>query len=235
MILLARWMILALEGPGGDAQRAASQALGKVANRWFDPATQRVRPVDIPVDARPSGDPSWLRTLGNLFGRGLGVGNILPVAGLVIALLVLVGILVWFWREYQPIPGEADPRPAKPGGARSIEALPEALRGDGDPWAEALRLRDLGDRGASVVRLFAHQLLTLSRLDLVRLAPGRTGRQLVRSVSDPEFRNLATATLRSFEAVFYGHRDLSDREFAAVWAGAEQFERRAAQHAGAGS
>ena len=86
-----------------------------------------------------------------------------------------------------------------------------------DPWEEALRRRARGDLTGAVICLFAHQLLTLSRLGLVRLAPGRTGRQLLRAVADAEFRGLALPTLRQFEVVYYGHRTPSPEEFAEVW------------------
>ena len=57
-----------------------------------------------------------------------------------------------------------------------------------DPWAETLRLRREGDYAGAVVYLFAHQLLTLNRLDKLRLTPGKTGRQLVRSVKEKPWR-----------------------------------------------
>jgi len=106
------------------------------------------------------------------------------------------------------------------------------LRANGatdDPWAEANRRRLNGDFAGATLCLFAHQLLTLSRLNLVRLAPGRTGRQLHRSVEDAEFQRLLMLTLRQFEAVYYGHRTPSASDFATVWASAEAFERRAVE------
>lgn len=210
------------------ADADAGRALGRVAGRWFDPASGSLRPGAFPVEA-PRRSWPWLEWIANLLGRGSGTGNVLPILGLVVALVALVGVLVWFWREYRPDPAERGPgREATPGRAASIEELPEALRGGDDPRADAARARDRGDRREAVIRLFAHQLLTLSRLGLVRLAPGRTGRQLVRAVADREFRGLAGVTLRSFEAAFYGHRDPSDAEFAAVWDAADRFDRRAA-------
>ncbi len=69
-------------------------------------------------------------------------------------------------------------------------------------------------------------MLTLSKLGLVRLAPGRTGRQLLKAVSDSELRKMVHPTLRLFEVIYYGHRNPTDVEFAEVWAIAEAFERR---------
>ena len=55
--------------------------------------------------------------------------------------------------------------------------------------------------------------MTLSRLGLVRLAPGRTARQLLGSVGDADFRKLVAPTLRHFESAYYGHRNPSGEEF----------------------
>jgi hypothetical protein len=97
-----------------------------------------------------------------------------------------------------------------------------------DAWAEALRLKSQGDLAGAIVCLFAHQLLTMSKLGVVRLAPGRTGRQLVRAVTDSELRTLVQPTLRLFEVVYYGHREPTVAEFETTWSQAETFERRVA-------
>ena len=155
----------------------------------------------------------------------------ISIIGFLIALVALLGVLLWFWKIYEPS-GEDLPQSSRGRGEPSrVEALPAGMRREfesSDPWEEALRRRARGDLAGAVVCLFAHQLLTLSRLGLVRLAPGRTGRQLLRSVADVEFRGLVQPTLRQFEAVYYGHRTPSPEEFAEVWRSAEAFERRVA-------
>ena len=95
----------------------------------------------------------------------------------------------------------------------------------GNPLAEAARLRAQGDYAAAIVFLFAHQLLTLDRLRLARLMPGRTGRQLVRSVGNAAVRDLVTPALRLFEEVYYGHDPPSAESFEAVWEKAQSLER----------
>ncbi|WP_435018696.1 DUF4129 domain-containing protein [Tundrisphaera sp. TA3] len=226
------WAVALLAAPADaespDPSRAVNQALGKAAPRWFDPAKDAIRPVAIPIDLAPEDIPSKSGRWPGLGGAGL--GSFLPITAMVAALGALIGVLIYSWIQYRPIAEEMPAsRPRGPGGARSVEELPEALRGgSADPWEDALRLRDRGERGPAVVRLFAHQLLTLGRLGLVRLVPGRTGRQLVRSVADAEFKALATTTLRSFESYYYGHREPTEAEFAALWTDAEAFQRRAA-------
>ena len=92
-----------------------------------------------------------------------------------------------------------------------------------------IRRRREGDYAGAVVYLFAHQLLTLDRLEKIRLTPGKTGRQLVRSVKEKPWRDPVEPTLRLFEAVYYGHQKISAEAFEGVWALAEAFERRAAE------
>jgi hypothetical protein len=121
-------------------------------------------------------------------------------------------------------------RPSKSTGTTArIEGLPAGVGFDvNDPLAEARRLRDLGDLSGAVVYLFAHQLLSLDRVKQVRLVPGRTGRQLVRSVVDRNLRRCVEPTFRLFEAVYYGHHAPSPRGFEAAWALAQEFERHLA-------
>ena len=70
--------------------------------------------------------------------------------------------------------------------------FPKGIRpGDGDPWAEAQRRRAAGDLSGAIVCLFAHQLLTLDQLGLIRLAPGKTGRHYVQRLRDRESRRLS--------------------------------------------
>jgi hypothetical protein len=76
--------------------------------------------------------------------------------------------------------------------------------------------------------MFAYQLLSLDSLSMIRLIPGRTGRQLVRSVGDRQLRGWVEPTLRLFEAVYYGHRPPSPEAFEAAWISAQAFQQRVA-------
>jgi hypothetical protein len=153
------------------------------------------------------------------------------MVGFGVALAVLIGLLIWLWRIFEPTDLEDLHGEKRKAGAERIEPLPEGMDREfdlSDPWQESIRRRDRGDLSGAILCLFAHQLLTLSRLGLVRLAPGRTGRQLLRAVTDGEFRTLVQPTLRLFEAVYYGQRKPTEVEFALVWSTAEAFERRVA-------
>ena len=220
--------------PSGEVARA----LGRGTFPWYDAAKDEVKPIAIPQPAKVTAAESSSGSTSSS-GRGWagGLGNLVSLLGFGVALVALIALLVWFWRIYEPVASTDGPGSAKgPGEASRVEALPPGLRREfesTDPWEEAIRRRERGDLAGAVVCLFAHQLLTMSRLGLVRLAPGRTGRQLVRSVVDAEFRDLARPTLRLFESVYYGHRPPGVEEFAEVWQQAEAFERRVAGGVGA--
>ena len=212
-------------GPAG----AVGSALGKGNFPWYDAEKDGVKPIAPPREraAAPAGsNPSGAGS------GGLGLGDVIATIGFLLALGLLIGLLAWFWRIYEPTDSSGLPESSKAhAGPSRVESLPAGMRREfesSDPWEEALRRRSIGDFEGAAVCLFAHQLLTLSRLGLVRLAPGKTGRQLLRSVVDAEFRGLVAPTLRLFEAVYYGHRTPSPEEFATVWLEAEAFERRVA-------
>jgi hypothetical protein len=192
----------------GSAAPPVPHALRAGKYPWYDAARDSVRPI-VPK-ARWNWD--W----------------VIALAIIALALVAFTGMLVWLWLRYEPGLAESQAEARRRAGASRIEGLPEGLRPEtDDPWNEALRRRDRGDYAGAVVCLFAHQLLTLDRLRLLRLVPGRTGRQLVRAIDDAAFRGCVEPTLRLFEAVYYGHRVPPREAFEALWVCAEQFEQRA--------
>ena len=91
-----------------------------------------------------------------------------------------------------------------------------------DPWAEAEERRRRGDFSGAIIYLFAHQLLELDRLGLIRLTPGGTGRTYVASVSDSQIRSPMVASLGLFEMAYYGHKAVSASSFERVWTEAQK-------------
>jgi hypothetical protein len=230
-------------GPSPAAVESVRSAVGRGDYPWYEPASDRVRPV-LPWPDFDSGPwkrfsdrlagvfrtiGGWFRWLNRWRVPGVaGLGDVVAI-GLVLLVLtvVLVGLLELL-RRYRPLIGKAsDPRvTVQAGREHRIEGLPAGVRLDGvDPWAEARRRRAVGDYAGAVIYLFAHQLLALERVRQLRLVPGRTGRQLVRSVPDRPLRATVEPTLRLFEQVYYGHRAPTAEAFEAVWAQAEAFER----------
>lgn len=217
---------------GEAADDPVRRALGQGGYPWYDAPTDQVRTLKLPSPPVPPA-ATGADSSGPLGSGGARWAwpDYLVFGGFVAALATLTLLVIRYWKRYEPTTdgGRVAERPEQV--ATTATVLPAALRGadpTGNPWAEANRRRLAGDFAGAVVCLFAHQLLTLARLDLVRLAPGRTGRQLHRAIADAEFRDLMVPTLRQFEAVFYGHRDPTAPDFAVVWEAAEAFERRAA-------
>jgi hypothetical protein len=218
---------------------AVRQALGQGSYPWYDPGTDRVRPVWAPR-------MSWLKSLldriqrffdaiGRFFNRA-GMGN-MPSArirgdwlGIILLSTVLIAFFVFLillWIRREPFAASPGASRLKPGSAELLGELPgEGLTGIDDPWAEAQRRRQAGDYAGSVIYLFAHQLLSLHRSGLIRLAPGWTGRQYVRWLRDPVLVDSLGATLALFEEIYYGHRRPSERAFERVWSRALVFEDR---------
>src|SRR5262249_39682486 len=94
------------------------------------------------------------------------------------------------------------------------------------PSTEALRRRAAGDLAGAIVCLFAHQLLSLDQLGLIRLGPGRTGRQYVHGLRDRELVDSIGETLNLFEQVYYGNQVPAAPAFERAWSRAQKFEER---------
>jgi hypothetical protein len=201
-------------------------ALGKGNYPWYDAKADAVKPLWPPREP----DLGWLdRWLGHLHWLPT-AGQLVSITVAMVALGIFLIVLLRLWRYYQPAAAASGAAGLGSSRTGEIEGLPAGLRPEtDDPWSEAVRCRARGDYARAVVCLFAHQLLTLDRLRQIRLVPGRTGRQLVRATADRQLRDWVESTLRLFEAVYYGHRDLTAEAFEPVWSAAEAFERRVAE------
>jgi hypothetical protein len=231
MVILSSpcWLALVLFAQNPTAPTEATtknirSALSKGNYPWYDEKTDKTKTITLRQEPKP--DPPATRSGSSFFASSI------TMLGFGLALAVLIALLVWIWKIYEPTDAADPSRDSKNRGEPSrIDSLPEGMEREfetSDPWDEAIRRRNRGDFAGAIICLFAHQLLTLSKLGLVRLAPGRTGRQLLKAVTDSELRTMATPTLRLFEVVFYGHRSPTEAEFAIVWSAAEAFERRIA-------
>jgi hypothetical protein len=225
--------IAGVAGPEGvpdvEADVAVRTALERGGYPWYDAKSDSVKPLWPPRERSAKWFDrwfGWLRVLGRRQIGGLHLGELLVTGMVVLALSILLVVLAELWRRYRPISGEPEPGVIATGSSKPVEGLPAGVRPEtDDPWSEALQCRARGDYAGAIVCLFAHQLLTLHRLRLLRLAPGRTGRQLVGAIGDRHVRRSVEPTLRLFEAVYYGHLTPSAEAFEAAWTLAEDFER----------
>jgi hypothetical protein len=155
--------------------------------------------------------------------RGDWLGTMLLAT--ILATFFLFLLVIWLRRE--PFAAGRGADKARPGSAQLLAQLAGDLTpGLDDPWAEAQRRRLAGDRAGSIIYLFAHQLISLDRVGLIRLAPGWTGRQYVRWLRDPVLVDSLSATLALFEEIYYGHRLPSQVAFDQVWSRAQALEDR---------
>ncbi|RUL86169.1 DUF4129 domain-containing protein [Tautonia sociabilis] len=238
-VLLALAMGLIAPGIGEareveEAAPADSEAVGAVRQAlrgqrfpWYDATADDFRPVMPPRMRSSTGSGWWNWDLGEVSPREL--GQLIIFLLLAASLTALVLFIARTWQRR--LPNQERPTTGKPaqvtGTTTRIGALPTALEVDeADPLEAARQLRERGDRSRAVVLLFAHQLLVLDRLGKIRLAPGRTGRQLVRSIEEAELREPLSRSLRLFEDVYYGHREPDPAAFEALWAEAEEVDRR---------
>lgn len=218
--------------PPSDPESVESvrEALSARSFPWYDAPADDFRPVMPPAPAAPPASPSGgqpMFDLARLSLQELGRLIIFILLATVLTGLILYVARTWQRRRHAEERATAAGPARVTGSAARVESLPEGLEVDeSDPLEAARALRDRGDRARAVVLLFAHQLLLLDRLGRIRLSPGRTGRQLVRSIEDDEIRGSLSRTLRLFEEVSYGHRDLDPDAFDALWAEAEALDAR---------
>ena len=210
--------------PAGDPSKDFASSLASGKFPWYDAPKDAAKPGVIPREV-----PT--RELTAAEPGGYSFGDITTILLMALALLALLVLLAWLYRVYQPAPREPEKKPLGPARAARIEDLPEEMRHErsDSPWAEMLRARDRGDYSRAIMELFVHQLMALHARDLIRLAPGRTARQLVRSIRNPDYAPLVTPTLRQFESVYYGRRKATKDDFDALWPHAQAFEQRLAR------
>lgn len=221
----------------------ARAAIRKGNYPWYDSLKDQVKPVDL---RPPRKSPNWLQSLGNAIGRvfdAIGrfferigrflnlpdigsLGNALPIALIGLGLVLLAILLGLLWKSARWKRGDAEASRRGIGSADRIKLLPGGLAHSplADPWSAALERRSRGDYSGAVIYLFAHQLIELDRLGMIRLMPGLTGRTYVRNLSDPTVREWVSGTLGLFEQAYYGHKRLSAAMFEPVWRHAQSFQ-----------
>jgi Domain of unknown function (DUF4129) len=225
--------------PWYDSRGDRIQPVWPVRISWLNWLDQRIRSFFRWLDQRIR---SFFRRIGKFLDRfrfggsdrssgasvfasvvGNWIGTVLVLAALV---AFFVGIFI-LWTRREGLAGSGDIERTRLGTALRLGHLPEGIRAaDADPWAEAKRLRAAGDLAGAIVCLFAHQLLTLDQMGLIRLAPGRTGRHYLQSLRDRELIDTLGSTLRLFEEVYYGRRSPNAQAFEMVWRRAQLFQER---------
>jgi hypothetical protein len=224
--------------PNATADGSVRDALREGSYPWYDPKTDRLRPVWNRRRAWLRSFRDWLdrkfKSIDKVFSRprdGSGKqgfeGDVIGTALLVSLLVALFITLVVLWARRESMGLLRAAEPDRLGTLPWLGELPHGIRPDcEDPWAEAQRRRAAGDLGGAIICVFAHQLLSLDQLGLIRLGPGRTGRQYIQLLQDHDLLDPVRSTLNLFEEVYYGRRSPTFVEFDAVWRRAQAFEER---------
>lgn len=199
------------------AAESVKTALSRGDYPWYDADADKLRALAPP--AEPSA------AVGGTSALAASVGQVVVFVLLTLILVGLVALLIWAWNKYAPdAPRLAERKEPRRGGASRLESLQlDAENLDSsDLWGEAQRRRAKGDFRGAVIALFLFEIQLLERRQLIRLMPGRTGRQLVRSVKDRSFRDRVEPALRLFEQVYYGGQPPDEFELNRVWMFAEE-------------
>ena len=210
---------------------------------WYDADADDVRPLRLRPDAKEvKGNSDFKGSKDNSgessdddddegsfqFSSGGALAGAEIIAWIVVGAIVvaIVGMLIYAVLQSD---GPKTKERSQDGDARDIDlaALPVPVqRADSDLLAEARRWYDQGDFARAMVYLYSHLLLRLDKGQLIRLAKGKTNRQYLREVGGR--RSLAdyfAQAIETFEAAFFGRRQLARDEFEASWRGVDDFHR----------
>jgi hypothetical protein len=184
---------------------------------WYDAEKDSLAPLALRADPPPKEGFDWLSLLQWAAWLLLGIGLLL--------LLVLIVYSVRYFRGAGAIPERITDQDAVIE-SEGVEALPfMAQRTQSDLLGEARRLYELGNYSEAIVYLFSYELVQLDKFAVIRLARGKTNRQYLReSAKTPTYRPLLETTMRTFEDVFFGRRELDRAGFEACWNHVSKFE-----------
>jgi hypothetical protein len=204
---------------------------------WYDPETDTLRRVDVPVTEAPSGPQTAepRPQSGRRAGRGALSGQLAEM----LAWTVLLGLLTLIvaamagairrgsWDTSRG-PGSRPQTPAGHADWLRVEQLPVPLqRTTSSLLDETRRLYSLGHYSQAIVFLFGYQLLQLDKAQMILLARGKTNRQYLRElVPHADVRKLVIPTMRAFEDAFFGHHACSRARFEACWRRLDEFHQR---------
>lgn len=184
---------------------------------WYDAKTDSMRPLDPPKQEQPR-DMSWLRELFRWFSSISNVGFT--------ALMWLLGAIVVGTLVYLILRSVAARREKLPSSqvvtadlVDRVEELPVRLAGIDDFLAAAAKCVRDGKLDEAIIYYYSHQLLTMDKAGVIRLARGKTNRRYLREVGSnlPTLEHLVGQTVAIFEDSFFGHLPIDAERFANLW------------------
>jgi hypothetical protein len=235
-----------------DAVGQALEEIGKTT--WFDPEKQSLTPVELDVQPSDTihRDSRWLPNAKKIvkpassntssgssgssgwFNTGITTGNVIGWFVLAILFVTATAALLYAFSKIDPNTLASDKKSDRNSSAgmdeqtiNRIKELPAELRRtDVNLRTEAERLMQIGDFDEAIKCLFGHQLLLLDRHGTIRLSRGKTnGRYVAETRRDlPDAAPLLHATVRTFEASYFGRHTPSREIFGQLWQGNRELE-----------
>ena len=207
------------------------------SSRWLPKPKKltKPKPVNTPKPATAAGGGTGGGGGGG--GNWLGFGSFGNFVGVlvVLAAAVAIGVLMYqLMNRFDPA-GDTESDTKRSSGrpdAVTLERIsqlpPELRRTDVNMRTEAERLMNEGRYDLAIILLFAHQLLLLDRVGLLRLSRGKTNRRYVRECQsrDGGAAGVLKQTVRLFDRSYFGEHRIDGDEFRRLWNRNDELERR---------
>ncbi|MAT11249.1 MAG: hypothetical protein CMM02_09590 [Rhodopirellula sp.] len=159
-------------------------------------------------------------------GAGFAKGLFYIVLGVVV--IALLGLIVWaiLNREKTKIdPGVTSDSTVITDEQR-VEELPFQLdTAYKNLLDQARECYQAGDYDQAIIYLFSYELIQLDKAALIKLTRGKTNHQYLREVLPNEnLKSRLANTVRAFEDVFFGNKELSQSRFEECWREVNSFQ-----------
>ncbi|MBT6723833.1 MAG: hypothetical protein HOB20_11425 [Planctomycetaceae bacterium] len=161
-------------------------------------------------------------------GDGAGFAKGLFYIVLAVVVVALLGLIVWaiLNREKSKIDPGVTSESTMVTDEQRVEELPFQLdTAYKNLLGQARECYQAGDYDQAIIYLFSYELIQLDKAALIKLTRGKTNHQYLREVLPNE--NLKTRlsnTVRAFEDVFFGNKELSRRRFEECWQEVSTFQ-----------
>ena len=161
-------------------------------------------------------------------GDGAGFAKVLFYVVLGVVVVALIGLIVWAIINREKTKKD-------PGVASESTIVTDEQRVEELPFQLDAAYKDLldrtrecyqaGDYDQAIIYLFSYELIQLDKAALIKLTRGKTNHQYLREIQPNKTLNSRLATtVRAFEDVFFGNKELSQRRFEECWHEVNSFQ-----------
>lgn len=197
-------------------------------SRWLPKAQRVAKPPPVTGGGGTAGGGGGGTGAAGIFGTGLTIGNLfgwmllvaITIGGIAILLYALSKAEIDLGQDITRSRSTAKDAAPDEQMVERMKHLPAELRRtDVNLRSEAERLMNAGQYEQAIILLFAHQLLLLDRVGMLRLNRGKTNGKYVRETRsvDPESGQRLRATVAAFERSYFGRHDIERDAFREIW------------------